>query len=106
MKERGRGLDLKRKTSASNETTEIRKITRSTSIETETIGIRTDTGTRMRTVIDVIGIGATMSETARRTIEIETEPKSPIRAVDANGRARMVAGVVRAAKKVFLFQRS
>ena len=73
MKEIGRGPDLKRTTIASIVTKETRKITRLTSAEMGTIEIRIGIGTRMRTVIDAIGIGVTMNVTARKTVEIDTE---------------------------------
>ena len=101
MKDKGRGLDLKRTTIASIVTRETRKITRPTSVAMETIEIRTGIGIRMRIVIDVISIGMTMNVTARKTVEIDTEPKNHIRAVDAGDQAQAIAGVVRVARRVF-----
>ena len=83
MKETGRGLDLKRTIIASIVSKETRR------------GI--DIGTSMRSVIDVIGIGMTMNVTE----EIGTERKSLTRAVDVGVQVRVIAGVVRVARRVF-----
>ena len=83
MKETGRGLDLKRTIIASIVSKETRR--------------GTDIGTSMRTVIDVIGIGMTMNVTA----EIGTVWKSLTRAVDVGDQVRVIAGVVRVARRVF-----
>ena len=88
MKETGRGLDLKRTIIASIVSKETRR--------------GTDIGTSMRTVIDVIGIGMTMNVTE----EIGTERKSLTRAVDVGVQVRVIAGVVRVARRVFWFQRT
>ena len=101
MKDKGRGLDLKRTTIASIVTKETRKITRPTSIAMETAEIRTGIGTRMRIVIDVIGTAVTMNVTTRKTVETDTEPRNHIRAVDASDQAQAIAGVVRVARRVF-----
>ena len=101
MKDKGRGLDLKRTTIASIVTKETRKITRSTSIAMETAEIRTGIETRMRIVIDVIGTVVTMNVTARKTVEIDAESRNHIRAVDASDQAQAIARVVRVARRVF-----